>query len=99
AEAVSQLLGRLAGDREVGLERGPAAVGRAKHPGQQLVRARVDERGRGLDAGRLDEAVDGGRAELGLELRLELLAQTPFDVGAQLGERVELARGAREVVV
>ena len=46
-----------------------------------------------------DERVDGVRAEGVLDLGLELLAETALDVGAQLGQRVELARRARELVV
>ena len=61
--------------------------------------ARLDERARRLDVRRLDERVGGGGAELRLDLVLDLLAEALLDVGAQLGERVELARGARQLVV
>ena len=44
-------------------------------------------------------ASTAARAEGALDLLLELLAQARLDVGAQLVERVELARGARELVV
>ena len=46
-----------------------------------------------------DERVDRGGAECVVGLVLELLAHALFDVGAQLGDRVELARRARQVVV
>ena len=64
------------------------------------MRARgVDERAAGLDAGRLDELVDGGGADGALDLLLDLLAEAGLDVRAKLVERVELARGARQLVV
>ena len=46
-----------------------------------------------------DEDVDGGGAERGVDLVLELRAETALDVGAQLGDRVEFARRLRQVVV
>ncbi len=45
------------------------------------------------------ERGERGGAELALDRAFELLAQPPLDVLAQLGERVELADGARELVV
>ena len=53
----------------------------------------------GCTDGRADELVDGGDAECGVDLGVELLAQRALDARAQLGERVELARRARELVV
>ena len=46
-----------------------------------------------------DERVDGGRPEGGVDLLVDRGADPPLDVGAQLGQRVELARGARQLVV
>ena len=53
----------------------------------------------GLDVGGHHEGIDGGGAEVRLHLFRDLLAEALLDVGAQLGERVELARGARQLVV
>ena len=47
----------------------------------------------------VDQHVDGGCAEGRVDLLVDLLAQATFDVGTQLGDRVELARRARELVV
>ena len=54
---------------------------------------------RGLHLGRAHELVDGRDAEGGVDLRVELLAERALDARAQLGERVELARRARQLVV
>ena len=68
-------------------------------PVQQLAGARLDERPGRADLRRGHERVDRVRAEGVLDLGLELLPQPALDVGAQLGDRVELAGGARELVV
>ena len=54
---------------------------------------------RRLHLGGLHQLVDGGDPERRVDLGVELLAQRRLDARAQLGERVELARGARELVV
>ena len=77
----------------------PAPAERAHEAVEQLAGPRLDERAGALDVRGRDERVDGGRAEGGVDLLLDRRANPPFDVGAQLGERVELARGARELVV
>src|SRR5215210_8799535 len=66
---------------------------------QELACARLDERPADLHVRGLDERVDGGRAELRVGLLLEHLAHALLEIGAQPVERVELARGARQVVV
>ena len=77
----------------------PAPLERAREA-RSAARACAPRRaGRRLHVGRLDERVGDGGAEGGLDLGLELLAQPRLDVGAQLGERVELGRGLRELVV
>ena len=94
-----ELLGRLARELEVGLGADPAALERAAEAVQELARARLDERAADLDVRGLDERVDRGGAELRLGLLLEHVVHPLLEVGAQLGERVELARGARQLVV
>ena len=91
--------GALARHREVGLERDAARLDLAREPAQQLARARLDERPGRVDVRGGDERVDDVGAELRLDLLLDLLAQARLDVGAQLGERLELGGGARELVV
>ena len=63
-------------------------------------RARVSTSGPApLDVRGAHERVDRRRAERGVDLLLERRANPPLDVRAQLGQRVELARGSRELVV
>jgi len=94
-----QLLRGLIRDGEVGLGRDPAALERADEPCQELGGARVDEWAGRLDVRGFDQRVGGGGPELRLDLLLDLLADALLEVAAQLGERVELARGARQLVV
>ena len=90
----------LAGHRQVGLERDAARLDLAGEPVQQLARARLDERAAtARPSTRATSASATAARNCGLGLLLDLLAQARLDVGAQLGERVELARGARELVV
>ena len=98
-QARHQLLRRLAGHGEERLERDAARLDLTGEATQQLARARLDERPRCVDLRSGDERVGCVGPELGLDLVLDLLAQARLDVGAQLGERLELARGAREIVV
>ena len=94
-----QRLGRLPGDLEVRGGLDPAPAERADEAVEQLTRPRLDERAGALDVRGGDERVDGGRPEGGVDLLLDRGADAPLDVGPQLGERVELAGGARELVV
>ena len=66
---------------------------------EELFCPRRDERVGDLDVRGFDELVDGTGAEVGVELGLDRLAQALLDLGAQLGERLELARGTRQLVV
>ena len=77
----------------------PAVRERADEGVEQLARARLDERPRGLDARGAYELVDGGGAEIRVDLLVDRRPDPPLDVRAQLGERVELAGRARELVV
>ena len=99
AERLAELVGGLAGDAQVGLGVEAAALERPEHPVQELGGPRLDERVGDLDVRGLDELVDGAGAEVGVELGLDRLAQALLDLGAQLGERLELARGTRQLVV
>ena len=85
------MLGRLAGHREVRLERDAARLDLARQAAQQLAHARIDERAGCFDVGRGDERIDHLRTELRLDFLVDLRAQARLDVRAQLGERVELA--------
>src|SRR5262249_44346788 len=98
-DALLYLLGRLVGNSEVGLDGDAAALERLDEAREQPVRAGSDETLGRLDVRCLDERVDGGGTELGLDLGVELLAQARLDVGAQLRQRVELAGRFRELVV
>ena len=84
---------------EVGVERDAARLDLAREPAQQLARARLDERPGGVDLRGGDERVGDVGPELRLRLLRDLAAQARLDVGAQLVERVELARRARKLVV
>ena len=89
----------LAGDAEVGLGVEAAALEGAQHRVQQLGGARLDERVGDVHLGRLDQLVDRAGAEVRLELGLDRLAEARLDLGAELLERLELARRAGELVV
>ena len=99
AQLARQELRRLARCHEVRLGRDPAPSERADEAVQQLPGAGFDERPRSDDTRLGDEPVDGGRAVCRVDLLLERDADAAFDVAAQLSERVELARGARQLVV
>ena len=99
AELLDELVAGLTGQLEIRVGADASSLERADEGVQELARARLDEGARGLDPGDLHERVHGVGAEGGLGLLLEHLADAPLDVGAQLVERVELARGARELVV
>ena len=60
---------------------------------------RSSERANPVRRSAAHELVDGGDAKRSVDLGVELLAQGPLDARAQLGDGVELARGARELVV
>ena len=89
-----ELLCAAAARREVGVERDAAALERAREAREQIAGTGTHERERGLHLRGADELVDGGDPERGVDLGVELLAQRRLDARAQLGERVELARGS-----
>src|SRR5207249_7500282 len=99
ANALLELLRRAASQLEVHLRGDPPPFERAEQAREQLARATLDERPVGVDVGGLDERVDSRRPEGALRGVLRLLAQARLDLAAELVERLELARGAREVVV
>src|SRR5215831_6753648 len=99
AQALNQLVAGLPGELQVGVRADPAALQRADEGVQQLARSGLDEGARGLDARRLDERVDRVGTEGGLRLLFQQVADALLDVGSQFVERVELARGTRQVVV
>src|SRR5262249_57266793 len=76
-----------------------AALERSGQPAEELAGPRGDEWSGRLDVRSLDERIGGGRAELGLDLLLDLLAESALEIGAQAGERVELARRLCQLVV
>ena len=89
----------LVGHRQIGLRRDAAALERLDETREELAGARLDQWGGRLDVRCVDEGVGRGRPELRLGLLLDLLADALLEVRAQLGQRVELARRARELVV
>src|SRR6266545_6640361 len=99
AEPRDQLLGLLAGHREIRLERNASRLDLPRKAAEQLARARLDERSRGVHLRRGDDRIGDVGAELRLDFLRDLLAQVGLDVLPQLRERVELARRARELVV
>ena len=68
-------------------------------PFEQLARSRLDERACPLHVRRAHELVDRGGPERSVDLLVDRGADPALDVRAQLGERVELARRAGELVV
>src|SRR5919199_2510638 len=99
AQALDEVVAGGAGDLEVVVERDAAALQREREPLEERPRPRLDERPRGLHLRRGDERAHDLLPERGLALQLEVLAQAGLDLLAQLGQRLELARRAREVVV
>ncbi len=99
AHRLGQLLRRPAGDLEIRLGGNPTLLERAHEAGQELTGARLDERPGRIHVRCPHERVDRVGAEGILDLHLQLLAEPRLDVGAQVGQRVELARRARELVV
>src|SRR3954451_12248598 len=98
-QRLHELLWGTPAERDVLLEREAAPLDASSEAVQQLARTHLDERSVGVHACRAYEGVDGGAAELPLELFRELLAQVVLEVAAQLFEGVELAHPPREVVV
>src|SRR5919197_1927941 len=98
-QALDELVAGGAGDLDIGVERDAAALEREREPLEQCPRTRLDERPRSLHLRGLDERADDLLPECGLALELEVFAQARLDLLAQLGQRLELARRAREVVV
>ena len=86
------------GDLQVGLARDAAVGQRVEHPLPHLLRPRLDQLGRQVDARGGHGGVERGLAELGLDPFLVGLDQTAADVLAQLLHAVE-AGVDREVVV
>src|SRR5579885_944 len=77
----------------------PAALERAHEPGEELLRAHLDREPLGVDVRGPHERVERELPELQLGRPLALLADARLDVAAELGERLELGDGLREVVV
>src|SRR5579884_1195968 len=92
-------LGREPGQLEVRARVDAARLQGTREPGEELTRACFDERATRRVARRLHERVCGGCAEAAVELLLDLRPQALLDVRAQLGQRVELRRAPRELVV
>ena len=99
ADLAREHLGGLAGRLEVGLRRDPAVRERADEAVQELPGTALDERAGALHVGGTDELVDRRRTVRALDPLLERDAEPALDVAAQLGQRVELARRARKLVV
>ena len=99
AQALLELLRCQVRDREVGIRGDAPPFERLDETGEKLARPDLDERAGRLDVRSLHERVGGGGAELRLPLLGDLLADPLLEVGAQLGQGVELAGGARQVVV
>src|SRR5256886_3900483 len=99
AQTLDQILGRIAGHLDVGLERPAAALEHGIQLAQQRSRARVDDRPRHLDLRRFYEPVDRSASEDLVHLGFDLFADALLDVGSELVERVELGGGARELVI
>ena len=100
ASCSRELLRRLAGDGS--RSRGDAAASRAvgKKPCEQLVRRARRRAGRSGSTSDAWTSVSTAASRKRMSISvLHLLAQPALDVAAQLGERVELARSARQVVV
>ncbi len=77
----------------------PRRPERAHEAVEQLPRTRLDERACALNVRGGDERVDGGGAERSVDLLVDRDPHSSLDVRAQLRERVELARGPRQLVV
>ena len=92
-------VGRLAGDLEIGIGRDAPATQGADEAVEQFTGSRLDERPGPLNVRSGHERVDGGRAECLVDLLLDRDANPPLDVSAKIGQGVELARGARQLVV
>src|SRR5919198_181308 len=94
-----EVLGGVAGELQVGLERAAASVHHPVELAQERARPRVDERPRDAYVRGLDEPVERRAAECLVHLCFDLRAQAPFDVGPQVVERVELRGRTGELVV
>src|SRR5215218_1995437 len=75
AYGVAELLGRLARELQVGLHVEAAALERTEQSGEEVVGPRVDQGVGDAHVGRLGQAIDGSRPELGVELGLDQLAE------------------------
>src|SRR5438105_3551896 len=82
-----------------GVQSDAAALEREGEPLEERPSARLDERPRRLHLRCLGERAHDLLPERRLRLELEVVAQPGLDVLAELGEGLELARRAGEVVV
>src|SRR5918995_4745380 len=98
-QAGDHLLLGLAGHRQIGLGRNAPLRERADERHPELGRPALDERLHSLYVRGGHQPIDSGLAELDLELAGELLVQARLDVATELGQGLELARGARKLVV
>src|SRR5207253_8765118 len=99
SKPLDQLVRGAAGDLEVRVERDAALLERERKALEERACPRFDERSRGLDLRGGREGAQDLLPERGLHLELELGPEPRLDVGAQLGDRLELARRAGELVV
>src|SRR5207247_2147663 len=98
-QASDQILRRVTGHLQVGLERAAAPLENGVELAEQRPRPGVDERTRYLNVRGFDEPVERSASEGLVDLRFDLLSDALLDVGPELGESVELGGRARELVV
>src|SRR5581483_1170684 len=89
AQPLLEHLRRLAGELEVRVGIDAARLELPREAGEQLARARLDQRAARHEVRRLDERIGGGGTEDAFDLVLDLAAEPGLDVAAQVVERVE----------
>src|SRR6266851_1822517 len=99
AQASDQILRRVTGHLQVGLERATAPLEDGVELAEQRPRPGVDEWTRHLHLRGFDEPVERGAPEGLVDFRFDLLSDALLDVGSELVDGVELGGGARELVV
>src|SRR6266516_867599 len=98
-QAPDEILRRVAGHLDVGLEGATAALEDRVQLAHERPRAGFDQRPGYLDLRRLDEPVERSASESLVDLGFDLLADPLLDIRTELFERVELGGGASEAVV